>query len=180
MEAGAPLKFNKILKDRSEFPIVKDIIVEFVFYFGQGIPAFCNKFDNLEMTILPRSILGIQPFVERQAMRLGLINHTQKESYDKITNLSKGSGFFKMSWSTGFLDVYYHEGILFSFFFFIIVAIVLFIIHRNLINTNEPKYQILTAFNLLFIVTIFMTPAFMETVAFFAYITIFFTKIRIQ
>jgi len=180
LEAGAPLKFNEFLKDRSEYPIIKDIIVEFVFYFGQGIPAFCNKFDNLRMTILPHSFWGIQPFVERQLIRWGILNYSQEATYDELTNLSNGSGFFKVSWSTGFLDIYFHEGIIFSFFFFILVSVILFITHLNLIRKNEPKYQVLTGFNLLFIVTMFMTPAFMETVAFFSYVTIFLTKVRIS
>lgn len=180
LEASVPIKFSKFIKDKSEYPELKDLLATTTLYFGAGVPAFCNKFENLELQILPRSVWGLQPFIERQLMRVGFINHTQEESYSEILNLSKGSGFFRLSWSTGFLDIYFYEGIIMSLAFFIMVAFILFNTQRNLLRTRAPKYEVLTAYNLLFILTIFMTPSYSETTAFFSYVFIYLTQVRIS
>ncbi len=180
LEASVPIKFSKFIKDKTEYPELKDLLATTTLYFGAGVPAFCNKFENLELKILPRSVWGLQPFIERQLMRVGFISHTQEESYRKLLNLSKDSGFFRLSWSTGFLDIYYHEGIILSVVFFLVVALILFNTQRNLLRTRAPKYEVLTAYNLLFILTVFMTPAYSETTAFFSYVFIYFTQVRIS
>ena len=177
-EASAPLEFSDYLKNDKINPEVRDFIVEIVFYFGQSTPAFCNKVANLEFTLLPRSIWGLQPFVERQLIRFGILQHDQNVRYLEILKLSNNSGFFETSWSTTFLDVYFHEGIIFSFLFFLMVAVILFFTQRNLIATNEYKFKIITGFNIVFIITFFLTPAFMDTTCFFSYVLFFFCNNR--
>jgi hypothetical protein len=173
-EASAPLIFSEYLKDDNINTEVRDFVVEIVFYFGQSTPAFCNKVENLEFTLLPRSVWGLQPFVERQLIRFGVLQHDQNTRYLEMLKLSNNTGFFATSWSTTFLDVYFHEGIIFSGLFFLMVAVILFFIQRNLIATNEIKFRILTGFNVVFIITFFLSPAFMDTTCFFSYALFFF------
>ena len=151
-----------------------DFVVEIVFYFGQSVPAFCNKIDNLEFTILPKSVWGLQPFIERQLIRVGAIQQDQNKSYQEKLDLSNDTGFFATSWSTTFLDVYFYEGIIFSILFFLMVALLLFFTEMNFKASNSVKFKILTGFNVVFIITFFLSPAFMDTTCFFAYILILF------
>lgn len=173
-EATAPLVFSDYLKDDRINPELRDFTVEIVFYFGQSVPGFCNKVENLQFTLFPRSVWGLQPFVERQLIRIGVVRHDQSVRYTEMLNLSNNSGFFANSWSTTFLDVYFQEGILFSILFFIMVALLLFFTEKNFIATHSVKYKILTGFNVVFIITFFLSPAFMDTTCFFAYILILF------
>lgn len=172
-ESTAPLVFNEYLREDNINPEIRDFVVEIVFYFGQATPAFCNKVANLEFTLLPRSIWGLQPFVERQLIRVGILQHNQDARYLEMLDLSNNSGFFATSWSTTFLDVYFHEGIIFSFLFFFGVAILLFFTEKNLTATNYVKFRILRGFNIVFIITFFLSPAFMDTTVFFAFMSFF-------
>jgi hypothetical protein len=168
------LEYSDYLKDDRINPELRDFVVEIVFYFGQSVPAFCNKVENLEFTLMPRSVIGLQPFLERQLIRIGIIQHDQNERYLELINLSNNSGFFANSWSTAFLDVYFHEGVFFAILFFVMVALILFFTEKNLIATNSVKYKVLTGFNVVFIITFFLTPAFMDTTCFFTYALILF------
>jgi hypothetical protein len=173
-EGTAPLEFSEYLKDERINPEIRDFVVEIVFYFGQSVPAFCNKIDNLEFTILPKSVWGLQPFIERQLIRVGAIQQDQNKSYQEKLDLSNDTGFFATSWSTTFLDVYFYEGIIFSILFFLMVALLLFFTEMNFKASNSVKFKILTGFNVVFIITFFLSPAFMDTTCFFAYILILF------
>lgn len=176
IEASAPVMFNEYLKGEEINGNISNIIIQTVFYFGHSIPAFCNKVDNLDIQILPRSIFGLQPFIERQLIRTGLVETDQTKSYMEMLGLAKKSNFFEQSWSTSFLDVYFHEGVIFSIIFFILIALIFYQTNLNLEKTNSVKYKIITGFNVVFIITFFLTPVFMDTTWFFSFILIYLSK----
>jgi len=162
---------SPILKDASDFKKLQDVGLEVSFYFGHVIPSFCSKFDNLDLKIFPPYIFGMQPFIERQLYKVGIINYSQDDRYDKIQSLCLGTVFFPGTWSTGFLDIYFNLGIICSALFFILITFILFMCNKNL-KRYRTKYKILTAFNILFIITMFMAPVFFDTMVFFSYVLI--------
>ena len=169
-EVSANVEYSKWLKDESLDSDIRNFVVQTVFYFGHSIPAFCNKVAYLDIEVFPRSILGLQPFVERQFIRFGILGHDQQKRYSEITGLANRSGFFEHSWSTTFLDVYFHEGIIFSVLFFSLLAILFYQTTINLKFSNSLKFKVINGFNIVFIITFFLTPIFMDTTWFFTYV----------
>jgi hypothetical protein len=176
IEASAPIEFNQWLKDEEIDQNARNFVVQTVFYFGHSLPAFCNKVDNLDIELFPRSLLGLQPFVERQFIRIGLLGHDQQQRYLELTGLAKRSGFFESSWSTTFLDVYFQEGVIFSILFFLFIAIVFYQTNLNLVKSKTVKFKVITGFNVVFIISFFLTPIFMDTTWFFTYIVLWFSS----
>lgn len=174
IEASASLEFNKRFNDENLNSNFRNLVVQTVFYFGHSVPAFCNKVENLEIEVLPRSIFGLQPFIERQLIRVGILNHNQNKRYLEMLSLAKGSGFFEESWSTAFLDVYFQEGIIFSILFFLLISFIFYQTNLNLIKTDSLKHRVLTGFHIVFIISFFLTPVFMDTTWFFTYVVFFF------
>ncbi len=176
LENITPAKISPFLKEKSDYPALQDLGIEIAFYFGQSIPAFCNEVVNVDITLLPKYFWGMQPFIERQLGKAGLLSVNQNDRYERFLLLTDNSGFFPGTWGTGFLDVYFNLGILGSLVFFTIVAFLLFSCERNLLHTGEPKFRILRGYNVLFIVTMFMAPAFFDTAIIFSYLFIYFNK----
>lgn len=175
-ESSGPLVFNQWLKHESVGSDVRNFIVPTLFYFGHSVPAFCNKIENLEFTIIPKSVLGLQPFVERQLIRVGVLRHDQGKRYSELIGLANGSGFFEVSWSTTFLDVYFHEGVIFSGVFFLFVAFIFYQSNLNLVKLRTVKFKVITGLNVIFIITFFLSPIFMDTTWFLVYLLFWFSS----
>ncbi len=177
VETLMPANVNPILIKSNESEFYKDIFLEFSFYFGHQIPGFCNKVNNIDWQWLPKYLWAMQPFLERQLIKAGILNYSQEERYDNFKALADNTGFFDVSWSTGFLDIYYNLSIVGSILFFILVPLLLYNTEQSrLLKPDDVKYKILTAFNLLFIITFFMTPAFSDTTIFFSYLILYVIK----
>jgi len=175
-EAVAPLEFNQWLKDENIDPNARNFVLQTVFYLGHSLPAFCNKVDNLDIELFPRSLVGLQPFVERQFIRIGILGHDQQQRYLELIALADRSGFFKSSWSTTFLDVYFQEGIIFSILFFLLIAIIFYQTNLNYLKSKQVKFKVITGFNIVFIVSFFLAPIFMDTTWFFTYILLWLSS----
>lgn len=177
VETLMPANVNPIMIKNSENEFYKDIFLEFSFYFGHQIPGFCNKVNNIDWQLMPKYVWAMQPFLERQLIKLGLLGYSQEERYENFKALADNTGFFDVSWSTGFLDIYYNLSILGSVLFFILVPLLLYNVEQcRIIEPENVKFKILTAFNLLFIITFFMTPAFSDTTIFFSYSILYVIK----
>jgi hypothetical protein len=176
LENITPAKINPFLKEPSNYPELQDLGIEIAFYFGQSVPAFCNEISNVDIGIFPKYLWGMQPFLERQLGKIGLLGVNQNERYERFLSLTDNSGFFPGTWGTGFLDIYFNLGILGGLLFFAFVAFLLFTCERNLKYTGEHKFRILRGYHVLFIITMFMAPAFFDTAIIFSYLFIFFNK----
>lgn len=178
LENVTPAIIHPVLKPPSNYPDIQEVALETSFYFGHQVPAFCAKIDNLKFTLFPRYSFAMQPFLERQLIRVGILNYTPQQRYDEILDLSDNTDFFRVSWSTGFLDIYFNLGIIGSFLFFSVTTWILYNNSKNLQQKREGKFVILKAMNILFIITMFMTPLFMDTTIFYSYLLIFLSKME--
>jgi hypothetical protein len=177
LENITPVNINPFLKGDPKLQPAKDVVIEAGFYFGQSVPAFCNEIDNVDITILPTYVFGLQPFVERQLNKVGIAVE-QQVRWRRFLDLTNNTGFFPGTWATAFLDLYFNWGILGTILFCLITAFALYNCQYNLKIKREDKYAILHGFNILFIITTFMAPAFFDTTIIFSYLFIFFGKIR--
>lgn len=177
IEALTPARYNDYLKDNSGNKALKDLIIESSFYFSQSVPAFCNEFNNIELSFFPKYPLAMQPFLERQLYKIGIGSVSQTDRFNSFLDLTDNSGFFPGTWGTGFLDVYFNLGILGGIIFFTIISFILYQVNANTHTEHKNKYRILTSFHGLFIITTFMAPAIFDTLIFFSYITIYFSKL---
>ena len=173
-----PIKISETLQSESGVNPIKELVMEVAFYFGHQIPAFCNKVNNVEWTFFPRYFWSIQPFIERQLSKIGILGYSQVERYETFLQLAENSGFFDTSWSTGFLDIYYNLGIIGTILFFMFFTRLLYNTQTAIeINESTEKYRMLHAINVLFIITMFMTPAFFDTTIFFTYFFVSISEI---
>ena len=180
LENISPVEVQPFLKEESSFPKLQEVALETTYYFGHQVPAFCNKINNLHFSFFPEYMWGMQPFLERQFSKMGILNYSQQERFDRLLDLSDGSDFFRVSWSTGFLDIYFNLGIFGSFLFFSFTGWLLYNCSKNEADESGDKHRILRAYNILFIITMFMTPLFFDTTIIFSYIFIFFGNLQIK
>ncbi len=177
IEALTPARYNDYLKDNTGNKALKDLIIETSFYFSQSVPAFCNEFKNIELSFFPKYPLAMQPFLERQLYKIGIGSVSQTDRFSSFLDLTDNSGFFPGTWGTGFLDVYFNLGILGGLIFFTLISFILYQVHTNIHTEHINKYSILNSFHCLFIITTFMAPAIFDTLIFFSFITIYFSKL---